>query len=75
MLALCETLIAGGECLDTARCCAATERISCLRGHAILDPTTLGRFLRRFTLGHVGQLNRASTSCPCVSTRFSTVSR
>lgn len=22
-------------------------------------PTTLGRFLRRFTLGHIGQLNRA----------------
>jgi hypothetical protein len=30
-----------------------------LRGHAVPDPTTLGRFLRRFTLGHIGQLNRA----------------
>src|SRR5262249_6943599 len=30
-----------------------------LRGHGLPKPTTLGRFLRRFTLGHLGHLNRA----------------
>jgi hypothetical protein len=30
-----------------------------LRGHGLPEATTLGRFLRRFTLGHVGQFNRA----------------
>src|SRR5436190_15590388 len=30
-----------------------------LRGHGLPEPTTLGRFLRRFSLGHIGQLNRA----------------
>jgi len=58
-LALCETLIAGGECLDDSallRGDAAQER---LRGHPVPDPTTLGRFLASFSLGHIGQLNRA----------------
>ena len=59
LLALCETLIAGGECLDDAallRGDAAQER---LRGHSVPDPTTLGRFLAGFTLGHLRQLDRA----------------
>jgi DDE family transposase len=59
VLALCETLIAGGECLDDAavlRCDGAQEQ---LRGHAVPDPTTLGRFLASFTLGHLCQFNRA----------------
>ncbi len=59
MLALCETLIAGGECLDDAallRGDAAQER---LRGYAVPDPTTLGRFLASFNLGHIRQLDRA----------------
>jgi hypothetical protein len=30
-----------------------------LRGQGLPEPTTLGRFLRRFTLGDLGQLNRA----------------
>jgi hypothetical protein len=59
VVALCETLIAGGECLDDAallRADAAQER---LRGHPVPDPTTLGRFLASFNLGHIGQLNRS----------------
>ena len=58
-LALCETLIAGGDCLDDAallRADAAQER---LRGHAVPDPTTLGRFLASFNLGHLRQFDRA----------------
>ena len=59
LLTLCETLIAGGECLDDAallRGDAAQER---LRGHPVPDPTTLGRFLASFNLGHLRQLDRA----------------
>jgi Transposase DDE domain group 1 len=59
VLALCETLIAGGECLDDAALLRSDAAQQQLRGHAVPDPTTLGRFLARFTLGHVHQLNRA----------------
>jgi hypothetical protein len=59
ILALCETLIAGGECLDDAAVLRADTAQGSLRGHAVPDPTTLGRFLRSFSLGHIGQLNRA----------------
>lgn len=59
ILALCETLIAGGECLDDAALMRGDEAQTILRGHAVPDPTTLGRFLGRFSLGHLGQLNRA----------------
>jgi hypothetical protein len=59
MLALCETLIAGGDCLDDVALLRADSAQELLRGHGLPEPTTLGRFLRRFTLGHLGQLNRA----------------
>src|SRR5712691_293295 len=59
ILALCETLIAGGECLDDVALLRADSAQELLRGHGLPEPTTLGRFLRRFTLGHIGQLNRA----------------
>lgn len=59
ILALCETLIAGGECLDDVTLLRADSAQELLRGHALPDPTTLGRFLARFSLGHVGQLNCA----------------
>lgn len=58
-LALCEMLIAGGECLDDAALLRSDQAQEQLRGHAVPDPTTLGRFLASFTLGHIGQLNRA----------------
>jgi len=44
-LALCETLIAGGECLDDAALLRADAAQEQLRGYAVPDPTTLGRFL------------------------------
>jgi hypothetical protein len=59
ILALCETLAAGGECLDDVALLRADSAQEQLRGHGLPDPTTLGRFLGRFTLGHLGQLNRA----------------
>lgn len=58
-LALCETLIAGGECLDDAALLRADGAQEQLRGHAVADPTTLGRFLWSFNLGHIRQLDRA----------------
>jgi hypothetical protein len=58
-LALCETLIAGGECLEDAAILRADAAQQQLRGHAVPDPTTLGRFLASFNLGHVDQLNGA----------------
>jgi Transposase DDE domain group 1 len=59
LLALCETLIAGGECLDDAALLRADTAQEQLRGHAIPDPTTLGRFLASFNLGHLRQFDRA----------------
>ena len=59
ILALCETLIAGGACLDDVELLRADSAQQLLRGHGLPEPTTLGRFLRRFSLGHLGQLNRA----------------
>ncbi len=59
ILSLCETLIAGGECLDDVALLRADSAQELLRGHGLPEPTTLGRFLRRFTLGHLGQFNRA----------------
>jgi Transposase DDE domain group 1 len=58
-LALCETLIAGGECLDDAALLRADGAQALLRGHAVPDPTTLGRFLASFNLGHLRQFDRA----------------
>jgi hypothetical protein len=58
-LALCETLIGGGECLDDAALLRADAAQEQLRGHAVPDPTTLGRFLGSFNLGHICQLDRA----------------
>jgi hypothetical protein len=59
VLALCETLIAGGECLDDVALLRADSAQELLRGHRLPEPTTMGRFLRRFNLGHIAQLNRA----------------
>lgn len=59
ILALCETLIAGGECLDDVDLLRSDGAQQALRGYGLPDPSTLGRFLRRFTLGHLGQLNRS----------------
>jgi len=59
LLALCETLIAGGDCLDDAALLRADVGQERLRGHPVPDPTTLGRFLASFNLGHVRQFDRA----------------
>jgi len=58
ILGFCETLIAGGECLDDIALLRGDSAQELLRGHGLPGPTKLGRFLRRFSLGHIGQLNR-----------------
>lgn len=59
VMALCETLIVGGECLDDVALLRADAAQEQLRGHSLPDPTTLGRFLASFNLGHLRQLDRA----------------
>ena len=59
ILGLCEALIAGGECLDDVALLRGDSAQELLRGHGLPEPTTVGRFLRRFSLGHIGQFNRA----------------
>ena len=59
LLALCETLIAGGECLDDAAVLRGDAAQEQLRGYRVPDPTTLGRFLASFNLGHLRQLDRS----------------
>jgi hypothetical protein len=54
-----ESVALGARCLDdlaVARADAAQER---LRGFAVPAPQTAGGWLRRFTLGHISQLNKA----------------
>src|SRR5688572_12884338 len=54
-----ESIALGARCLDdlaVARADAAQEQ---LRGFAVPAPQTAGTWLRRFTLGHLGQLNKA----------------
>jgi Transposase DDE domain group 1 len=56
-----ESVALGARCLDdlaVARGDCAQEQ---LRGFAIPAPQTAGAWLRRFTLGHIGQLNKALT--------------
>ncbi|MFN2629841.1 MAG: transposase, partial [Gaiellaceae bacterium] len=59
ILGLSKTLLVGGECLDDLALMRGDSAQQLLRGHGLPLPTTLGRFLRRFSLGQIGQLNRA----------------
>lgn len=59
VLATAESIACGARCLDdlvVARGDVAQEQ---LRGFAVPAPQTAGAWLRRFTLGHLGQLNKA----------------
>ncbi len=59
VMGVTEAIALGARCLDdlaVARADVAQER---LRGLAMPAPQTAGAWLRRFTLGHLGQLNKA----------------
>jgi hypothetical protein len=57
--ATAESIALGARCLDDLAVTRA-DRAQCeLRGFAIPAPQTAGTWLRRFTLGHIRQLNKA----------------
>ena len=52
-------LVAGGDCIDDADV-LRTGSTARVLGHRVMAPSTLGTFLRRFTFGHVRQLDRVA---------------
>jgi hypothetical protein len=56
---LVHTLVAGGECIDDVALlrAGATGRVL---GHDTVAPSTVGTWLRRFTFGHIRQLDRVT---------------
>ena len=59
VLALTEAIALGATCLDDLAIARSDQAQQALRGFAIPAPQTAGSFLRRFTIGHIGQLNKA----------------
>lgn len=56
---MAEAVAMGAECLDDLAV-AGTDQVQLkLRGHQVINPRTAGVFLRRFTLGHIRQFDRA----------------
>jgi hypothetical protein len=56
---LVHALVAGATCIDDADVLRSGATSSVL-AHRVMAPSTLGTFLRRFTFGHVRQLDRVS---------------
>lgn len=52
-------MVAGADCIDDADM-LRTARTAKLLGHQVSAPSTLGTFLRSFTFGHIGQLDRVA---------------
>jgi len=59
ILGMAEALAAGARGLDDLEVARADRIEEELRGFGVPPPQTAGRFLRRFCLGHIGQLNKA----------------
>lgn len=59
VLAMAEAVALGATCLDDLAVVRSDHAQQELRGFAVPAPQTAGSFLRRFTLGHIGQLNQA----------------
>lgn len=59
VLGLCEAVALGADCLDDLAVARADLAQTELRGFEIPTPQTAGTFLRRFSLGHIRQLDRA----------------
>jgi hypothetical protein len=56
---LVHAMVAGASCVDDAdmlRCGSTSSVLS----HKVMAPSTLGTFLRRFTFGHVRQLDHVA---------------
>lgn len=64
ILGLAVSMITGGECLDDLFVLREESGFSSLWSHGeIPHPTTMGDFLRRFTLGHIRQLEGVLAEC------------
>jgi len=59
ILGMTEALALGAKCLDDLEIARGDRAQETMRGFGIPPPQTAGRFLRRFCLGHIGQLNKA----------------
>ncbi len=59
ILGMTEALALGAKCLDDLDVARGDRAQEAMRGFAVPPPQTAGRFLRRFCLGHIGQLNKA----------------
>lgn len=57
-IAIAEAIALGATCLDDLAVARADHAQRELRGFAVPAPQTAGSFLRRFTIGHIGQLNK-----------------
>jgi hypothetical protein len=56
---LVHAMVGGAECIDDADVLRSGSTAAVL-GHKVMAPSTLGTFLRRFTFGHVRQLDQLS---------------
>jgi len=59
ILAMTEAVALGATCLDDLTIARSDRAQEELRGYAVPAPQTAGSFLRRFTLGHIRQLDKA----------------
>jgi Transposase DDE domain group 1 len=59
LLAMAEAVALGARCLDDLAVARGDHAQEQLRGFAVPAPQTAGAFLKRFTLGHVRQLDKA----------------
>ncbi|MCA1705038.1 MAG: IS1380 family transposase, partial [Actinobacteria bacterium] len=59
MLAMAEAAALGATCLDDLAIARSDRAQEELRGYAVPAPQTAGSFLKRFTLGHIRQLDKA----------------
>jgi Transposase DDE domain group 1 len=59
VMGVAESVALGASCLDDLAVTRADAAQAQLRGFEIPAPQTAGAWLRRFTLGHIGQLSKA----------------
>lgn len=59
VVGVAESIALGARCLDDLVVARSDRAQTTLRGFPVPAPQTAGRWLRRFTLGHLSQLNKA----------------
>jgi hypothetical protein len=71
--AMAEAVALGADCLDDLAVARADRAQESLRGYAVPAPQTAGTFLRRFTRGHIRQLDKALEAITARAWRLSGV--